>query len=119
MAKKSRDEIEAFAAAEHPDTRAAPFIGGDDQVGNAIAIEIARGDEDAEIERVLEGLHAEQFRTVGAIEDANSGADARPSANNEIGDAVAVEVGGSGANAAGEAGVEGGEGSADSAIGVI
>src|SRR5438128_4047727 len=68
----------------------------------AIAVHVSSGDIDACGEIWIVGKEARQERAIGATEDGDIGAAAGPGATDDVGVAVAVDVAGCHAHAAGE-----------------
>src|SRR5262249_29647864 len=77
--------------------------GADDDVGAAVAVDVARRDIDAAVESPAERREERQRREVASAEDFHEPR-ARPRRDDQIVDAVAVDVARGDAHAAGEAG---------------
>ena len=103
-------------AAEHPHPGAAAIAWGDDQVGHAVAGQVAGRDEHAAGEVRLERGECEQDRAGDAVVNDDAAGGAGAGADDQVGDAVAGYVGGRRADAAGEVPAEGGEGLRDRAV---
>ena len=77
-----------------------PSSGGDDQVGQAVAVDVPGRDVDPAGECGLERVDRKQLGLRDAVEDADARRPAGAGADDQVGDAVAVEVGRGGADAA-------------------
>src|SRR5262249_55724389 len=96
------------AGVEHLDVRAAQLAGARDDVGLAVAVDVAGRHADAAAEVRLVGEVLADDGAVG-VEDADVRAAAGAGAGNDLGLAVAVDVGGGDVDAAEEADVVGEE----------
>src|SRR5207245_3091540 len=98
----------AGRAAEHLDVRAAAGARAGDDVGNAVAVHVTRGDINAAAEGRVVRHELLEHRPGDAVEHADVRAAAGSRTGEEVGRAVAVEVGGRHADAAAERQVVGG-----------
>src|SRR5262245_45668118 len=95
-------DLAGVAAVEDADVRAAVGAGAGDQVDLAVAVGVAGGNEDRPLEAGVVGEEVLQHRArVGAAEDFHRHSTAAVAGGDEVGDAVAVEVGGGQVDAAG------------------
>src|SRR5207302_4016730 len=103
----------AILAAEDIHVRAAAGVGADDNVGEAVAVDVARSHVDAAAERGVKGHEIAdrpgELVARRAVEDADVGTAARPGAGDDVWGAVVVHVADRHANAAREARVLGEE----------
>src|SRR5437899_4249631 len=77
---------------EHFQVRAAALAGPGDDVGDAVAVDVRRPDNDAAAEVSAEGCEALQERQVSAAEDLHQRPAAGAFAGDDVGDSVAVHV---------------------------
>ena len=89
-------------AVEDADARAAALVGRDDEVGLAVAVDVAGRDVDATGEGRLEGIDRKEHGVRNTVEDFDVRRPAGAGADDQVGDAIAVEIGGGGADAAGK-----------------
>lgn len=105
-AEEVEERGEIFAA-EDPHAGAAALVGGHDHIGPVVAVEVARGHENAAGEGLFKRPQFDYQGTGAAVVNPDAGRDAWTAADEEIIDAIAGEVGPSDADAAGELGSEG------------
>src|SRR5207244_7711043 len=90
--EEAGDDLE-IDAAENDDLRPAAGAGAGDEVGRAVAVEVAGGHVDAAAERGGVGEHVADGGEVLAAEDADARPAAGAGAKADVGEAIAVELG--------------------------
>src|SRR5207247_657882 len=108
-------EWRVVRAAEDDDVRSAPRVGADDDVGEAVAIDVAGGDERAPGEVGIIGEELADQLARPAVVDVDVGSAARARRGDDVRDAVAVNVADGHADAAREVRIVGKEVETDGA----
>src|SRR5262249_38056310 len=103
-------EERAVLAADDGHLRSAPLVGGGDDVGETVAVDIARRDVHASVEGGRQSHEVTDQLQGTHIVDAYFGATSRDGAADTFGGAIAVDISDRHADAAGEIGREGEEG---------
>src|SRR5262249_8046875 len=102
-------ERRVILAVEDCHARSAASVGPHDNIRDAVAVDVPRGDEQAAGEAGVEAEEVPEHPPRGAVEDAQVGSAARRRRRNDVGHAITVDVTDGDADATSEARVIGEE----------